>query len=58
MNRFQFYQDVYSIVAEIPFGRVLSYGQIARLAGNRNVPGWLDKPCFMRRRNFTSLVIG
>jgi methylated-DNA-protein-cysteine methyltransferase-like protein len=33
MNRFQFYQDVYSIVAEIPFGRVLSYGQIARLAG-------------------------
>lgn len=58
MNRFQFYQDVYSIVAEIPFGRVLSYGRLPVWQENRNVPGWLDKPCFMRRRNFTSLVIG
>ena len=28
-----FYKDVYSIVKEIPCGKVISYGEIARLAG-------------------------
>ena len=28
-----FYKDVYSVVKEIPFGKVLSYGEIARLIG-------------------------
>lgn len=29
-----FYQDVYAIVARIPYGRVMTYGQIAMLLGN------------------------
>ena len=28
-----FLEEVYSVVAQIPFGRVLSYGQVARLTG-------------------------
>lgn len=31
-----FYSDVYNIVAQIPFGKVLTYGDIARLAGWQN----------------------
>lgn len=31
-----FYDEVYSIVAQIPPGKVLSYGQIARLTGRPN----------------------
>ena len=31
------YQEIYAIVAEIPAGTVMTYGQIARSAGN---PGW------------------
>ena len=33
MDRILFYKDVYSIVKEIPWGKVLTYGEIARLAG-------------------------
>ncbi|WP_455673613.1 MGMT family protein [Phocaeicola sp.] len=33
MDRFRFYEEVYSIVKEIPAGRVMTYGQIARLIG-------------------------
>lgn len=51
-----FYQRVYEVVAEIPRGRVASYGQIARLLEqphNARVVGWamrqapaeLDLPC-------------
>lgn len=29
-----FFQQVYEIVAQIPFGKVISYGQIARLLGH------------------------
>lgn len=32
----RFRQDVYSIVAEIPYGKVLTYGQIAWLTGKPN----------------------
>lgn len=32
----QFRQDVYSIVAAIPYGKVLTYGQVAVLAGYPN----------------------
>ena len=30
----QFYKQVYAIVEEIPLGKVISYGQIARMLGN------------------------
>lgn len=33
MDRALFYEEVYSIVKEIPSGKVLTYGEIARLAG-------------------------
>lgn len=33
MNRIDFNNEVYSIVKEIPYGKVLTYGQIARLLG-------------------------
>lgn len=33
MEKEFFYQEVYSIVKDIPCGRVMTYGQIARLAG-------------------------
>lgn len=33
MNRDRFYEEVYSIVKEIPSGKVLTYGEIARLTG-------------------------
>lgn len=34
MDRTHFYEEVYSIVKEIPYGRVSTYGEIARLAGS------------------------
>ena len=51
-----FYTDVYSIVKEIPRGKVISYGEIARLAGwpqhsrmvgkaMSQVPAALNLPC-------------
>ena len=51
-----FYQDVYSVVKEIPRGKVISYGEIARLIGwaqhsrmvgkaMSQVPAALKLPC-------------
>lgn len=51
-----FYEKVYQIVEQIPSGKVVSYGQIAAMAGNplaaraagaamRNTPEYLDIPC-------------
>jgi methylated-DNA-protein-cysteine methyltransferase-like protein len=43
-----FYKKIYSIVAQIPYGKVVSYGQVARLAGKprgaREV-GWAMSRC-------------
>lgn len=36
VNTARFREDVYSIVAAIPYGKVLTYGQVARLAGYPN----------------------
>lgn len=33
MDRTRFYEEIYSIVKEIPYGKVSTYGEIARLAG-------------------------
>lgn len=33
MDRIHFYEEVYSIVREIPYGKVSTYGEIARLTG-------------------------
>ena len=30
----QFFEQVYAVVAQIPYGKVVSYGQIARILGN------------------------
>lgn len=56
MNRTTFLQDVYSVVAAIPAGCVVTYGQIASLVGRpqcsrmvgqamHNVPEELHLPC-------------
>lgn len=56
MDKNTFLQDVYSVVAAIPAGRVVTYGQIAFLVGRprcsrmvgqalHNVPGELNLPC-------------
>lgn len=37
MNRTTFLQDVYSVVAAIPEGCVVTYGQIASLVGKTSV---------------------
>ena len=37
MRNIKFYQEVYQIAAEIPEGKVMTYGQIARSLGNT---GW------------------
>ena len=37
MKNIKLYQQIYKIVAEIPKGAVMTYGQIARSLGN---PGW------------------
>jgi methylated-DNA-protein-cysteine methyltransferase-like protein len=34
MDRAQFYKEVYSIIKEIPYGNVSTYGEIAQLIGN------------------------
>jgi len=36
------YDAIYEIVAEIPKGRVLSYGDVAKLAGIKN-PRWVGR---------------
>ena len=43
-----FFQAVYEIVAQIPRGRVVSYGQIARLLGSPRAArqvGWAMRQC-------------
>lgn len=34
-ERYGFFNDVYEVVKSIPYGRVLSYGQVAALSGHR-----------------------
>ncbi|SHK89191.1 methylated-DNA-protein-cysteine methyltransferase related protein [Anaerocolumna jejuensis DSM 15929] len=38
MNQSNLYQKIYEIVADIPEGRVATYGQIAWMAGRPNAP--------------------
>ena len=43
-----FFQQVYEVVAQIPYGRVISYGQIARLLGAPRAArqvGWAMHSC-------------
>lgn len=43
-----FFQQVYRIVAQIPYGKVASYGQIAWLLGNPRLArqvGWAMRQC-------------
>jgi len=43
-----YFDRVYEIVARIPYGRVISYGQIARMLGNPNAArtvGWALSAC-------------
>ena len=43
-----FYQQVYDIVGKIPHGKVLSYGQIARMLGRSRgarIVGWAMRHC-------------
>ena len=43
-----FFQDVYSIVEQIPYGKVVPYGQIARMLGRHRgarVVGWAMRNC-------------
>jgi methylated-DNA-protein-cysteine methyltransferase-like protein len=37
LRNIKLYQEIYKIVEEIPKGKVMTYGQIARSIGN---PGW------------------
>jgi len=57
MDTSAFYQAIYSVVAEIPKGKVVTYGQLARLAGYPNhsrlagramsrIPATLKLPCY------------
>lgn len=44
----QFFQQVYSIVEQIPYGMVASYGQIARMLGRPHAArevGWAMRCC-------------
>ncbi|MCL2401215.1 MAG: MGMT family protein [Oscillospiraceae bacterium] len=43
-----FFEQVYGIVAQIPCGKVISYGQIAKLLGNprgARMVGWAMRNC-------------
>ena len=43
-----FFEQVYAIVAQVPRGRVISYGQIARLLGSPRAArqvGWAMRRC-------------
>ena len=42
-NRVNFFERVYEIVKQIPYGKVMSYGQIAEILGNKRMSrqvGW------------------
>ena len=45
MDKTSFGEEVYSVVASIPPGRVLTYGQIAYLIGMHNAPEGQNLPC-------------
>ena len=47
MDKDTFQQEVYNVVAAIPPGRVVTYGQIAYLVGRLNVRAWWDMLCTM-----------
>jgi len=43
-----FFEQVYSIVEQIPYGKVVSYGQIARMLGSprgARIVGWAMRCC-------------
>jgi methylated-DNA-protein-cysteine methyltransferase-like protein len=43
-----FFEQVYGVVAQIPHGKVVSYGQIAKLLGNprgARIVGWAMRNC-------------
>jgi methylated-DNA-protein-cysteine methyltransferase-like protein len=47
-TRISFFDEVYDIVAAIPLGRVISYGEIAALLGNPRAArqvGWAMRVC-------------
>lgn len=44
----QFFEQVYEIVGQIPYGKVVSYGQIARMLGRPRAArevGWAMRNC-------------
>jgi methylated-DNA-protein-cysteine methyltransferase related protein len=56
MKKSEFFNEVYNIVAQIPKGNVMTYGQLAVMLGSpyyarrvgqamRNTPEYLDIPC-------------
>ena len=48
MNRNTFFAQVYNVVGHIPYGRVISYGEIARLLGRPRAArevGWAMRCC-------------
>ena len=56
MRNVKLYREIYKIVAEIPKGKVMTYGQVARSVGNPrwarlvgqamfNAPDGIDIPC-------------
>lgn len=44
--RAEFFEEVYEIVKQIPFGKVLTYGDIARLAGQPRHPRMVGQAMF------------
>lgn len=54
----QFSVEVCDIIRQIPAGKVLTYGQIARLAGFSNYSRWVVKSCHTIRAQRPYLVIG
>ena len=65
MDRAQFYKEVYSIIKEIPYGNVSTYGKIAQLIGKpqcsrmvvnsqgRLVPGWQKQKELLEKEGIT-----
>jgi methylated-DNA-protein-cysteine methyltransferase-like protein len=50
-HHYDFFEQVYAIVKEIPFGRVTSYGAIAQALGSKNssrMVGWAMNACHNR----------
>jgi len=48
LNSNPFFKQVYTVVGQIPYGRVVSYGQIARMLGRpraARVVGWAMRCC-------------